>query len=97
MRIPRLADLGLAMREDIFGDTRWKGMAPAYASPEQARGEECRTYSVRQAPRRRKVFAAPRQRPGRSSDDAGGEKSLDGPRRRREVSKILGSASAGAT
>jgi serine/threonine protein kinase len=36
---PYLADFGLAMREDNFGYLNSRGLTPAYASPEQARGE----------------------------------------------------------
>jgi serine/threonine protein kinase/formylglycine-generating enzyme required for sulfatase activity len=34
-----VADFGLALKEEDFGDPRWQGLTPAYASPEQARRE----------------------------------------------------------
>jgi hypothetical protein len=36
---PYLTDFGLAMKEEDFGDVHFRGLTPAYASPEQARGE----------------------------------------------------------
>jgi hypothetical protein len=36
---PYLTDFGLAMKEEDFGDIHFRGLTPAYASPEQARGE----------------------------------------------------------